>query len=64
MRRNPESGFLEPREFRDITENDGQPNLNDGYVIVGDDVWNPAEDLSSLPDAWVERDGQNRPIKR
>jgi len=60
VRKNPESGFLEPREFRDITENDGQPNLNDGYIIVGDDVWNAAEDLPSLPDAWVERDGQNR----
>jgi len=42
---------LEPREFRG---NSGDDSLaEDGYIIVGDDVWNPDIDLDYLPDAWL-----------
>ena len=41
---------LEPREFRETTEDD--PQAEDGYLIVGADVWDPVVDLESLPDAW------------
>ena len=41
---------LEPREFRDGSE-EGE-ETTDGYLIIGDDIWDPAEDLEFLPDAW------------
>jgi hypothetical protein len=41
---------LEPREFRDSSE---ENEATDGYLIVGEDVWDPAEDLEYLPDSWV-----------
>lgn len=41
---------LEPREFRDSSE---ENEATDGYLIVGEDIWDPAEDLEYLPDAWV-----------
>ena len=42
---------LEPREFRDSTE--GDTDATDGYLIIGEDIWNPAEDLEYLPDSWL-----------
>ena len=42
---------LEPREFRDSAEEDEEATA--GYLIVGDDVWNPEEDLEFLPESWV-----------
>jgi hypothetical protein len=41
---------LEPREFRDSSE---ENEATDGYLIVGEDIWDPAEDLEYLPDSWV-----------
>jgi hypothetical protein len=41
---------LEPREFRDSSE---ENEATDGYLIVGDDIWDPVEDLEYLPDSWV-----------
>jgi hypothetical protein len=41
---------LEPREFREISE---ENEATDGYLIVGDDIWDPDEDLEYLPDSWV-----------
>jgi len=45
-------GQLFPREFRSSGEED-QLSI-DGYLIVGDDIWDPDEDLHYLPDAWVQ----------
>lgn len=44
-------GRLEPREFRMSADDDLQ--ANDGYLIVGEDVWDPETDLEYLPDAWL-----------
>jgi len=56
---------LEPREFRS-RNTDEEAELTDGYLILGDDVWNPAEDLDNLPEAWVKRNkaGELRPEKK
>jgi superfamily II DNA/RNA helicase len=42
---------LEPREFREDSDEDAQ--ATDGYLIVGEDVWDPASDLDYLPEAWL-----------
>ncbi len=42
---------LEPREFRATGDDDEE--ATDGYLIVGDEVWDPEEDIDYLPDAWV-----------
>lgn len=47
---------LEPREFRESSDEDDLGT--DGYLIVGDDVWNPDEDMDNLPDAWFRRTKQ------
>ncbi len=54
-------GRLTPREFRASGLDDD--NSTDGYLIVGDDVWDPVLDLDNLPDAWVQtrRNGQRVP---
>lgn len=44
---------LEPREFRESSDEDSQ--ATDGYLIVGDDIWDPLEDTELLPDAWVRQ---------
>jgi len=45
------SGRLEPREFRSAGDDD--ESVTDGYLIVGEGIWDPAQDLDYLPDAWV-----------
>jgi hypothetical protein len=40
---------LEPREFRESTD---EEETMDGYLIVGEDVWNPDEDIEMLPESW------------
>lgn len=42
---------LEPREFRESS--DEESLATDGYLIVGEDIWDPTADLDYLPDAWV-----------
>jgi superfamily II DNA/RNA helicase len=45
---------LEPREFRERSaDNEDQPT--DGYLILGESIWNPEEDFDNLPEAWVKR---------
>ncbi|VVD31061.1 DEAD/DEAH box helicase [Paraburkholderia dioscoreae] len=44
---------LEPREFRESSEDD--EGASDGYLIVGDDVWDEHDDLAFLPDSWLNR---------
>lgn len=49
------SDRLEPREFRDNSD-DEDDDVTDGYLIVGGDleeIWNPAEDFDYLPDSWL-----------
>ncbi len=43
---------LEPREFRESSEEEAL--ATDGYLIVGDDIWDPVTDLDYLPDAWLK----------
>lgn len=49
--RNKSALRLEPREFRDYSDEE-DTNVSDGYVFVGEELWNEAEDLDWLPDAW------------
>ena len=43
---------LVPREFRAATED--YEDAAAGYLIVGDEIWDPAQDLDYLPKAWVQ----------
>ena len=45
---------LEPREFRERTD-DEENTTFDGYLIVGEDVWDPEEDIEYLPESWFKR---------
>ncbi|MGA2150744.1 MAG: DEAD/DEAH box helicase [Geobacteraceae bacterium] len=40
---------LEPREFRETTDDE---ETNDGYLFIGDDLWDLAEDAEMLPESW------------
>ena len=42
---------LEPREFREISEEDEEATA--GYLIIGEDIWDPSEDLELLPESWL-----------
>ena len=46
-------GRLVPREFRAGAEDEttGTP----GYLIVGEEVWDPVHDIEYLPETWVRR---------
>jgi superfamily II DNA/RNA helicase len=56
--------LLRPREFQESTEE--QESLNDGYIIMGDNIWNPEEDITTLPDSWgrIDKKGNYKPIKK
>ncbi|KKL04598.1 hypothetical protein LCGC14_2614450, partial [marine sediment metagenome] len=55
---------LRPREFREILS--GEEDIKSGYVILGNDIWNPETDLEQLPDTWVQIDksGNYKPQKK
>ena len=60
--KNREKGVLQPREFNEYQEpqdaGDGEgerPDLDSGYLIIGDDIWNEDEDIAALPEAWLNR---------
>ena len=57
------SNRLEPREFRASSNeaDDGADQKKDGYLIVGEEVWNPEADLQDLPEAWLRRP-KNGPV--
>ena len=42
---------LVPREFRAAGDDD--EDATDGYLIIGDEIWDPDQDLDYLPEAWV-----------
>ncbi len=45
-------GQLVPREFRQTGAEDEA--VTDGYLIIGDNIWDPNQDLNYLPSAWVQ----------
>lgn len=55
--------ILRPREFQEATEE--QESSNDGYIIMGEGIWNPEEDIAMLPDAWgrIDKKGDFKPAK-
>jgi superfamily II DNA/RNA helicase len=44
---------LEPRDFQDNTEDETE--ATDGYLIIGEDVWDPSEDSEMLPETWLRK---------
>lgn len=44
---------LEPREFRESS--DEESAAADGYLIVGEDIWDPLDDSELLPEAWIRQ---------
>lgn len=42
---------LEPREFRESAEDESE--ATDGYLIIGDEVWDEKEDVDLLPESWL-----------
>lgn len=42
---------LEPREFR--SNSDEECPATDGYLLVGDETWDPDTDLEYLPESWL-----------
>jgi superfamily II DNA/RNA helicase len=55
---------LTSREFQESTEE--QESVDDGYIIMGENVWNPEEDIATLPDAWgrIDKNGNFKPAKK
>ncbi len=55
---------LRPREFREILSE--EEDITSGYIVTGEDVFNPETDLEQLPDAWVkiDRSGNYKPQKK
>ena len=51
--KNPNNRRLEPREFREF--GDEEADQTDGYLVAGDEIWDPTTDLDNLPDAWLKR---------
>ena len=45
------NGRLSPREFRAAGDDD--ESARDGYLIVGEDIWDPEQDLDYLPATWI-----------
>ena len=44
-------GKLAPRAFKEA--GDAGENATDGYLIIGEDLWEPDHDLDYLPSTWV-----------
>lgn len=61
--KNEDKLLLKAREFQESTEE--QESFNDGYVIMGEGIWNPEEDIAMLPDSWgrIDRNGNFKPTK-
>ncbi len=49
---------LEPREFLE-RESDEDSETQDGYLIVGEGIWNSESDMELMPDAWVKANRQD-----
>ena len=44
---------LEPREFRERRRGSDEAEATDGYLIVGEEVWDPDEDLELPARSWL-----------
>jgi len=44
---------LEPREFRESSGDDEE--TTDGYLLIGEDIWDPLEDSDFLPPSWLRQ---------
>ena len=49
---------LVPREFRAAGDDD--EDATDGYLIIGDEIWDPDQDLDYLPETWVRTRANGR----
>ncbi|HPI89404.1 MAG TPA: DEAD/DEAH box helicase [Spirochaetota bacterium] len=50
---------LHKREFQEATEEDNEDKeYIDGYILVGENVWDPELDIMNLPQAWWKEDQQ------
>lgn len=56
--------LIKAREFREFI--DDEDNTKAGYIIQGEDIWDPETDLEQLPEAWLQFDksGKCKPIKK
>ncbi|MFI3138358.1 MAG: DEAD/DEAH box helicase [Methylococcaceae bacterium] len=55
---------LEPREFRANSGDDDECETTDGYLIIGDQIWDPVDDLEFLPDTWLVRSRRGPDTKK
>jgi hypothetical protein len=53
-------GELKPREFGQLE--DDNETLQAGYIVVGEDVWNPDAEYDSLPNSWFKETKAGRSI--
>ena len=53
-------GQLVPREFRAAGDDDDE--ATDGYLIIGDEIWDPDQDLDYLPESWVRTRANGRKV--
>jgi superfamily II DNA/RNA helicase len=62
---NSASQSIIPRDFRELTEEEDDDS-EAGYIIPYDEVWEPAQDLEKLPDAWIKQSasGKISPIRK
>ena len=49
---------LEAREFRSRSDEEEDESTTDGYIIVGDAIWDPVTDIEKLPDSWLQYNKQ------
>lgn len=54
VNKNSSKMILEPREFRSFDTE--EEDIESGYLIFGEDIWNPTDDLKNLPDSWLKYD--------
>ncbi len=55
---------LEPREFRANSGDGDECETTDGYLIIGDDIWDPVDDLEFLPDTWLVKSRRGPDTKK
>ncbi len=53
-------GQLKPREFR--AAGDDEEDSTDGYLIIGDEIWDPDQDIDYLPEAWTRIRANGRKV--
>ncbi|MGI4744251.1 MAG: DEAD/DEAH box helicase [Janthinobacterium lividum] len=49
----PDVARLDPREFRQKPS--GDDGAQPGYLLLGEDIWDPVRDIEELPSAWWKR---------